>query len=336
MNEFAGLDGHKASVFACVKDEFSGKVLREQNYPTHAIGMEKLYQTVRNAKCVIEASTACYLIYDYLKDRGVDIIVAHPKRVKAISSAKLKTDKVDARILADLRRANLVPEAHIPSKDVRDKRDVVRQHISLTQQHTRLVNQTKAALSRYGLKLPKNIFTKKALKIADATQMPESLRLKLSHARQQHELLKKELNETDSRIKKLAEESRDAVLLSSIRGVGSFLSLGIVLQIDGVKRFPTPEHLISYAGLCPCVKQSGDSYWAGKISHDACSTLSWMFIQAAWSVVFFQPYFKEMYSKLCKKKKPQKAIVIVAKRLARAIYFMLRDQTTFHPNGGGC
>ncbi len=335
--DFAGLDGHKASVFACVKEEFSGKVLKEQNYPTQDVGLEKLYQTVKNAKCVIEASTACYPIYDFLKDRGVDIIVAHPKRVKAICSGKLKTDKVDARMLADLRRANLVPEAHIPSKEVRDKRDLIRHHISLIQQRTRLINQTKAALLRYRVKLPKNIFTKKARKIADASQMSDSLRLKFLHAGQQYALLVKELEDVDSKIEAIASGNKEALFLSSIKGIASFLSLGIVLHIDGVKRFPDADHLVSFMGLSPRIRQSGESLHIGGVSKDSSSLLKWMMIQAAWNVVHFEPTFTKMYRKLVRKgKKEQKAIVIVAKRLARIMYCMLRDQTTFRRKEVGC
>lgn len=335
--EYAGLDAHKLSVQVCVKEEH-GKVLKEQNYPTHDAGLERLYQTVKNAKCVIEASTACYQIYDYLRDRGVQVRVAHPKRVKAICSAKLKTDKVDARMLADLERANLIPEAHIPSKEVRDKRDLIRHHISLTEQHTRLINQTKAALLRYRVRLPKNIFTKKAQRLADASEVPGSLRLKLVHAKQQHELLKKELGEVDGEIEAAAQQNKDALLLSSsFRGIASFLSLGIILHVDGVKRFPDSAHLVSYMGLSPRISQSGESLHVSGVSKDSSGILRWMMIQAAWNVVRFEPHFAKMYRKLLRKgKSEQKSIVIVAKRLARIIYCMLRDQTTFRRKEVGC
>lgn len=332
--DFAGLDAHKESVQACLKGA-AGQLLKEQRFGTTDAGLEKLYQTVKNARCVVEASTACYPVYDYLHDRGVQIRVAHPKRVKAICSAKLKTDKVDARMLADLERANLIPEAYIPSKEVRDKRDFVRQHISLTQQRTRLINQTKATLLRYRVRLPKNIFTKTAQLLADATEMPVSLRLKLVHARQQYALLRQELKEVDSQIGVLAEQNRDAVLLSSFRGIASFSSLGIALHIDGVKRFPTVDHLVSFMGLCPRVSQSGETLHIGRISKDSCGVLRWIMIQSAWNVVRFEPRFSKMYRKLLRRgKSEQKAIVIVAKRLARVMYFMLRDQKTFQPRGG--
>lgn len=334
--EYAGLDAHKLSVQACVKEEH-GKVLKEQNYPTHDMGLEKLYQTVKNARCVIEASTTCYPIYDFLKDRGVQIRVAHPKRVKAICSAKLKTDKVDARMLADLERANLVPEAHIPSKEVRDKRDLIRHHIFLTGEHTRLINQTKAALLRYRVKLPKNIFTKKAQKLADASEMPGSLKLKMAHTMQQHALLRKELDEVDSQIKLCAQQNKEALLLYSFKGIGAFLSLGIVLYIDGVKRFSDSAHLVSYMGLSPRIRQSGESLHIGGVSKDSNSVLRWMMIQAAWNVVRFEPHFTKMYRKLLRKgKKEQKSIVIIAKRLARIMYYMLRDQTVFQRKEAGC
>lgn len=330
--EFAGLDVHKASVQACLVDE-SGRVLREERFTTSDVGLGRLLNAVRTASCVMESSTACFPVYDFLQEQKVKVRVAHPKRLKAICSAKIKTDVVDARMLAQLERVNLIPEAYIPSKDVRDKRDLIRHHIALVHERTRVINQTKAALLRHRVKLPENVFTKKAEKLANASAMPESLRLRLNHARQEHELLQKELKEVNARIEELALQNKDAVLLHSIKGIGWFLAFGISMQVDGAARFPTAEKLVSYAGLCPNVRQSGETLHMTSINHDSCGLLKWMLIQGAWSVVRFNPRFQRMYKKLCKKKSQQKAIIIVAKRLLHCIYFMLRDQTTFNLRG---
>ncbi len=331
---YAGLDVHKESVQACVVDE-SGQIVKEDRFATNDVGLNRLIQTLRDAKCVMESSTACFPVYDFLHDRKIQVRVAHPKKVKAICSAKIKTDKVDARMLAQLERTNLVPEAYVPSKDVRNKRDLVRHHVALTQEHTRLINQTKAALLRNRIKLTGDIFTKKAEKLANVTEMPETLKLRLVHAKQKHELLKRELDEVNTRIETLAQQDKDSILIRSIKGYGWFLAFGIATQVDGVARFPSPEQLVSYAGLCPHIRQSGESMWMGHIGHDSCGSLKWMLIQGAWRAVQFNPHFKPMYKKLCRKKSKQKSIIIIAKRLLRTMYFMLRDQKTFQP-GGGC
>lgn len=333
---FAGLDVHKESVQACVVDN-TGKILEEKRFTTSQLGLNALLQTVRNSSCVIESSTACFPVYDFLQDNNIKVRVAHPKRLKAICSAKNKTDKIDAKTLAQLERVNLIPEAYIPNRTVRDQRDLVRHHVALVQQRTRLVNQTKAGLLRYRIQLPENIFTKQAQKLAEISPMPESLKLKLEHAWQEFLLLKKEICQVDERIELLAQQNKNSVLLRSIKGIGWFSAFAVVTQTDKIERFASADHFVSYSGLCPRVSQSGEKCYMENIGHDCCKLLRWILIQDAWSVVKHNLYFKKMYKKLCRKKSKQKAIVIIAKRLLRIMYFMLRDQKPFQPKkiGGG-
>lgn len=126
-----GLDTHKEFIQACfVNDE--GKKIKEERYPNTPIGLNKLCAAAQGNKSVLEASTSCITVYDALQTRGMRVRVANPLKIKAIASAKLKTDKVDAHMLAQLERADLIPEAHIPDKFTREMRELVRQHVGLT------------------------------------------------------------------------------------------------------------------------------------------------------------------------------------------------------------
>lgn len=332
---FSGLDVHKDSVQVCVVDG-KGNIVAERRFTTTPAGMAALLGTVQGSKCVMESSTACFPVYDFLNDNSVKVRVAHPKRTKAICSAKIKTDKIDAKTLAQLERVDLVPEAYIPSKEVRQQQDFVRQHVQLTQQRTRLTNQTKAFLLRNGIRVAYDPLTGKAVKLFEIASLPENIKLKMAHARQQYVLLNQELKEVNKVIEGLAKQNRSAVLLHSIPGVGWFSALLVALQIDDISRFPDAEHLVSYAGLCPSLSQSGEKTRVGGIGNDSCKLLRWVLIQDAWQAVKRCKRFKTVYNKLCKKKPKQKAIIGVAKRLLTVMYFMLRDQTMFNPKKGGC
>lgn len=335
MDFFSGLDVHKESVQACVVDS-KGNIVTERRFTTTTAGMNALLSTVQGSSCVMESSTACFPVYDFLNDKDIKVRVAHPKRTKAICSAKIKTDKIDAKTLAQLERVDLVPEAYIPSKETRQQQDVVRHHIQLTEQRTRLICQIKAFLLRNGIRVSYNPLTGKAAKLFEVADVSESVRLKLSHARQQYVLLNQELKEVDKRIEELARDNKYAVLLQSIPGVGWFSALLIALQIDDIERFPDAEHLVSYAGLCPSLKQSGEKTWIGGIGNDGCKLLRWVLIEDAWQAVKRCKRFKKAYKKLCRKKSKQKAIVGIAKRLLTVMYFMLRDETLYNPQKGGC
>lgn len=335
MEFFSGLDVHKESIQVCVRDS-KGNIVAERRFTTTTAGMKALLSTVQGSSCVMESSTACFPVYDFLQDNNVKVRVAHPKRTKAICSAKISTDKVDARTLAQLERVNLIPEVYVPDKEVRQQQDIVRHHVQLVQQRTRLMNQTKAFLLRNGIRVSYNPLTEKASKLFKLADVPESVKLKLSHARQQHVLVNQELKEVDVKIGELAKQNKYAVILESIPGVGWFSSLLIALQIDDIERFPDAEHLVSYAGLCPGIKQSADHIRMKGIGNDGCKLLRWILIQDAWQVVKRCARFKKVYRKLCRRKSKQKAIVGIAKRLLTVMYFMLRDQTFYNPAKGGC
>ena len=334
MSGFAGLDVHKDSVQACLINE-QGVVLLQRRFTTSEAGLAALLDVTKDYDCVMESSTACFRVYDYLKDNGVKVKVAHPKRLKAISSAKIKTDKVDAETLAQLNRADLIPESYIPSKAVRQQQDIIREHIQLTKQKTRLINQTRAFLLKNGIKVDHLPLATPGAKLIQASNLPENIKLKFSHSKQQYDLLKKQLKAVDKRITEIARTNPDAILLDTVPGIASFTSLTIALQIDNVQRFPTVDHLISYAGLCPSIRQSGNTINQTRISQDNCRLMRWTMTQAAWRAVIFSKRFKLMFEEKCKTKNKQKAIIIIAKKLLTIMYFMLRNKTPYNPWGAG-
>lgn len=331
--KFCGLDVHKESIQACVLDE-KGKVIIEQRFANNSIGLNKLLEHITGSRCVMESSTSCFSVYDFLKDKAVTVRVAHPKKLKAISSAKVKTDKIDARVLAELEKADYIPEAYIPSKETRQLRDLAVHHLQLTKQKTRINNQLKALLTKNGVTISINPFTKTGKKILDLTTMSESIRLIANQAIEEHSRIEKDRVEIDNAIEKIAKENKNSVLLKTMPGVGWLSAFMIATQIDKIERFSSPENLISYAGLCPTTRQSGETTYTGKINKDSCRLLRWILIQDAWVSVKRCEYFKKIYKKMCKKKTKQKAIVGIAKRMLTIMYFMLRDQTVFKPKTG--
>jgi transposase len=334
MEKYCGLDVHKESIQACVIDE-DGNVALEQRFANNDIGLNRLLTQITGSRCVMESSTSCFPVYDFLKDNNVDVRVAHPKRLKAISAAKIKTDKIDAKTLAQLEKANMIPESYIPSKKVREQRGLARHHVQLVKQKTRINNQLKAVLLRHNVRFPKNLFTKKAAQVMETESMPEDVKLLVLHRRKEYALFDEELKEVDARIESLAKENKDAKLLKTMPGVGWYSAFVIATQIDGIGRFPDADHLISYAAICPTTRQSGEKTYHGGIGHDGCGLLRHTLIQDAWAAVRCCNRFKKSYRKLSKKKCKQKAIVAVAKKMMTIMYFMLRNQTAFDPKAGG-
>ena len=113
-------------------------------------------------QAVIEAGYTWGAMYDLLSNLGIDVTVAHALKVKAIASSKIKTDKIDARVLAELLQAELIPEVHIPTKEIRQQKDILRQRCWLVKSNTALKNRIHQILTRnhmenHGFRLPVEI-----------------------------------------------------------------------------------------------------------------------------------------------------------------------------------
>jgi transposase len=326
----AGLDVHKNFVQACIVNE-KNIVIKEQRFDTTSEGLNALRNEVKNACCTIESSTACFRVYDALKEANVKVTVAHPNRLKAIAFAKVKTDKVDARTLAQLTCANLIPKAHLPSKETREQREIVRQHVSLTREMTRLKNRVRAILLKHGVNTPPSLFTQQNQ--AQAVEKVDGItRTLLEQSFRQLDFLKEQRKQVDALIKQRGLLNEDAVLLKTLPGVGWFSALLLAAEIDGVQRFPDCRHLQSYAGIVPSVRQSGSVTYVGRISKQGSKLMRWALIQNAWHAVRESKRFRKKFLRTARKRGVKKAIVAVARKMLECSYFMLKRRQAFAEN----
>ena len=155
----AGMDVHKkfCQIIVCTKE---GEVIKEGKVKTSEREIREFFYGLKNITLAIEASRNYGYIVDALAKDGHEILMAHPLKTRAIAEAKVKSDKIDAKILADLARGNLLPTSWIPPKEIRELRDLVRQRIFLVRQRTKLKNRIHAELIKRGIEYRRNIFTK--------------------------------------------------------------------------------------------------------------------------------------------------------------------------------
>lgn len=326
-----GLDVHKDFVQACFVNE-DGRTVKEARYETTSKGLHDLCWQAIGSKCVIEASTACLPVYDALQAQNVQVRVAHPLKLKAIASAKLKTDKVDARMLAQLERANLIPEAHIPNKAVRELKQLVRQHVVLTNERTNIKNQVHALLLKNGVRTPfKNVFSCKAREWLERNAVGV-FKLSLEQTMQRIDFLGEQREIVDVEIEKRAQANEDAVLLKTIPGVGWFSALLLAAEIDGVQRFQDAKHLQSYAGLTPSTRQSGSVTRTGSLSKQGNKLMRWALTQDAWVAIEHSKRFRKVFKRVARKRGVKKAIIAVARRIACCAFFMLSRRQAFDEN----
>jgi transposase len=329
---YVGLDVHKEFCQAAVIDD-SGRVLSNERFSSTRDELNEFLDRFEDAKFVLESTGIWEFIYEGIERRGFDVELAHPLKVRAIAEAKVKTDKVDAETLAQLLRASLIPRSWVPSRNVRDLRQLVRQRAYLVQQSTSLKNRIHAGLLRRGVRRPEKLkepFSFKSIDWMRSLGIPtvDSCLNCLENVQAQIEDINTQL---------LDEYNRrpDAQLISTIPGIGFYSALLILAEIDDIRRFPRPENLCAYAGLVPTVRQSASSVHYGAISKDGSSYLRWMLTEAVHTHTRCEPdsRLSRFHAKVARRRGKQKAIVATARKLLLIIYWMLRTKEPYHCQG---
>ena len=215
-------------------------------------------------------------LYEALEERGVSVVLANPLKMKAIASAKIKNDKVDARVLAYLLRGGLVAECYVPPKELRDLRALVRHRARLVRTRTAIKNRVHALLDRYGFKHGfSDLFGRSGLEWLRGLDLNPLDRLILDNQIEFVDCLNRLIGKVEKEILRRASLDEDVRLLLSLTGVGVYSALLIKSEIGDVRRFPNYKKLIAWAGLAPSLYQSGSIERHGRITKQGSRMLRW-------------------------------------------------------------
>lgn len=320
---YVGLDVHKDFCQAAFLDN-EGRHIKDQRFENTASGLLELAQATKDSEVVMEASSSSMHVYDALS-QTCTVKVAHPLKVKAIASARIKTDRIDARILAHLLKADLIPESYVPSQEHRQARLAIRHRASLVSVRTQIKNKIHAILTREGVKIPsfRDKFGKKGMLFLKRIELGEAQRASLDSLLVVLEALNKQVKEADKRVQEYASQDAYAKLLATHPGVGRLTALAASSEICDIGRFPSHKKLSSYFGLVPSVYQSGNTDRKGRITKQGSNMMRMLLVQCAWSAVKRSGYFRKKYNKLKKRVGGNKAIIAIARTIAVDMYFML-------------
>ena len=334
MQLFAGLDVHQSFTFATFVDELGGP-MGEAKVSTSQEGFLRLFSSRKHhhIKVVYEASRNWSHIRDLLLSVGVsDVVLAHPRKLRAIASARIKTDRLDSKILADLLRADLIPESYMPSQEVIDLRNLCRFRASLGQERTRTKNRIRGLLARHGYRSEyQNPTCARARLWLSHLALPVQERAELDFLLESLDRLTQQTEELQVQINKEAIKHPECQLISSIPGFADFSSLLILSEIGDIRRFETAEQLASFAGLVPSTYQSGETLCSGRITKQGSRWLRWILVQCTWQTVRRDNRISRFYHRLAKKKGKQKAIVAAARKNLNIMWSLLQKEQAFIP-----
>ena len=265
---------------------------------------------------------------------GIDIKLANAYRMAIISKTAKKTDKVDAEKIAQILRMGMIPECYIPSAHVRGIRNMVRQHVRLTQARTKVVNQVHNLLDAHGESVyAVHVYSQKALLYLDALRLgseQDEFVLRQCTRRLRH--YTSEIAEVDKRLEAEAAKNEDVRLLASMTGIGTYTAILLASEISDITRFAGPKNLVSWAGLCPTVKQSGKETRLGRMKKTGTDGLvNWAMCEAANVAVRHDDRMKAVYESARKRHagKHMLAIVVVANKMVNIMWHLLTTRTPY-------
>ncbi|MEW5995509.1 MAG: IS110 family transposase [Candidatus Zixiibacteriota bacterium] len=324
MKRYVGLDVHKQTCHATVMDS-RGKVVKSGKFQNEPKGFEEFFDDISDAEVAMEASYCWQPAYELLEGMGYKVKLAHPLKTRIIAEARIKTGVRDSEALAHLLRADLLPESHVPSKEARELRDLVRLRTYLVRERTRLKSKIRAELAKRGISIEGNPFTRRGR--AQLTELGmESVNSCLAVMSAVDERIRKLSGEVERR----AEKSEDAKLLMTIPGVGHFSALLVLAEIDDISRFGDAEKLCSYAGLVPSTHQSGNVAYHGHITKQGSALLRWVLQESVWKHVQYDTRLAHFFRRLARKKGRKIAAVATARKMLVGIHSMLTTGEVFH------
>jgi transposase len=286
---------------------------------------------------VVESMTGARIIHDTLEQQGWDVEIADAQKVKGLAPLACKTDKIDSMVLAVLSHRDLVPAGWLPDPHVREERELARFRLHLVKHKSALKNRVHSTLINFGRPCTvTDLFGVEGRRLLERLEVPEPWRSNVTASVALIDDLERQISEINRRLKDGHADHRYIPLLMSAPGIGWVLAFTIAAEIGEIERFPSPEKLTGYTGLCPRVNQSGDSDRRGPLSKHGPRYLRWALIEATMHALK-HPAYAERYQRnkrrLGKQRGAKVAQIDIARRLAHAIWHMLSRNEKFAPRG---
>jgi transposase len=328
---FVGLDLHKNLVVACIIDQ-EGKVISRYRLgcsreELEKFGQQQLHET---DKLAMEATTNTWQVVEILRPYVAEVVVSNPLKTKAIAEAKVKTDKVDALVLAQLLRCDFLPRVWNPPAETQRLRRLTARRSALVWDQTAIKNRIHAILHQRLIKCPfKDLFCQKGLQWMKELKLDPEGRTSLESDLRLLEHLEQEITEQEKLLFKLAYQDQQVKLLMTLPGISQTVALTMLAVLGDVSRFRDGDHAASYFGLVPSTRQSADHCYHGSITKQGNRRARALLVQAAQHLDTHPGPLGAFFRRVAKRKGRNIAVVAAARKLAVIAWQMLRHNEPY-------
>jgi transposase len=329
---YCGVDLHARTMFLCVLDQ-RGYPLLERNIKTDPETFLKSIAPYREDVVVaVECMFTWYWLSDLCSREKIPFILGHALYMKAIHGGKAKNDRIDANKIAVLLRGGMFPVAYVYPPKMRSTRDLLRRRMFLNRKRAALITHIKCTFAQYNLPEPEQKISRVAHRDGIAEQIPDpgasrNVQLDLDVL----SFYDKTLTALEQELTVIAKDhDPDAYFrLRTVPGIGKILSLVILYEIHDINRFPSVQDFASYCRLVKPAKESGGKRLGSGGAKIGNVHLKWAFSEAAVLFLRKNEAAKLYRAKLTKRHGKAKSLTILAHKIARAVFFILKRRTVF-------
>jgi transposase len=330
---YCGIDLHARSMYICILDQ-EGNTLLHKNFKTDPESFLRAIQPYREDIVVaVECMFVWYWLADLCNRESIPFVLGHALYMKAIHGGKSKNDKIDSRKIAVLLRGGTLPTAYVYPEAMRATRDLLRRRNHLVHKRTELLAHIQNTNSQYNLPNFEKKLSIKSNRVGVADHFPDpSVQKSIEVNLQLMELYDRLLNDLELYIVKQAKghDVRNFYLLRSLPGIGKILSLVILYEVQDINRFDRVQDFVSYCRLVKCPRESGGKKFGAKNSKIGNAHLKWAFSEAACLFLRGNEPAQTYHERLVSKHGKGKALSIIAHKIGRAVYFMLKRKEPFN------
>ena len=329
---YCGIDLHTKKMYICILDG-TGETVIHQNIRTDPEAFLRIIAAYREDIVVaVECMFTWYWIADLCASEGIPFVLGHALYMKAIHGGKSKNDKIDSHKIAVLLRGGMLPQSYVYPARMRAARDLLRRRNHLVRKRAELLAHIQNTRHQYNLEDPLGRIAKPknrqgVVERFDHPCVQKSIAVNLEIISAYDRILER----LERDIIRTANE-HDALsynLLKTIPGVGRILALILLYEVENIDRFPRVQDFVSYARLVKCAKESNGKKYGTSGKKIGNAHLKWAFSEAAVLFLKGNEAGKRYLDRLTSKHGKGKALSILAHKLGRAAYFMLKDKKAF-------
>ena len=338
---FVGVDLHKTQFTICV---LSGDTVLEggtrfsmddEGYSAFASRMKEHAGSPDNVVLAIESTTNSRFFRDIMIGYGFKVVVVNTLRFKVVNLSTKKTDKNDARTLAEFLAKDILPQSHLCSAESEALRRILKSRNLMVQDTVSLKNQAHSVMLAYGYTTHAAQFQSRQSRERLLSKIPPETAAVIAPIFETLGAVEHQRKVIERRLRSITIHDRTVNLLMTIPGIGIVNACTIRAYIDDIDRFHSYKNFSAYCGLVPWVQTSNETVYYGRITKRGPRELRTALVQCVVAMVRMEAKtgklgLMKQYKVMKEEKSSGKAIVATARKLTRIIYMMLKTDTPFN------